>query len=278
MKFIKLVFVFAALQIVNGNAIVTQNNNTERIVGGRDIPKGQFVPYQVSLQYYTQSNNYKHYCGGSIISKNLVLTAAHCCKGLKVHRMFVKAGVRDLSESQGKRYAVQHYQIHPNYKEFESSDIAIIKIDNNFDLNNISVAAIDVVSPKRVVSNVEVTLTGWGLRLPIELPIFQNQLQTLNFPTVLQTMSYNTISDKECRSKGIDRLSKTEICAQGFLLKGACVGDSGGPLVRYIGNKLQQVGVVSYGFFVCGVFDVPDVYTRVSEFSDWLQQNIARNS
>ncbi|KAI8118236.1 hypothetical protein FF38_08512 [Lucilia cuprina] len=277
MKFIILV-VIIAFYIVNSNAFVIQTNNSERVVGGRDVPKGEFVPYQVSLQYFMQSKNYKHYCGGSIISKNLVLTAAHCCDGLQVQRMFVRAGVRDLSENQGKRYAVAYYLIHPNYKEFESSDIAIIKITNNFDLNNISMAAIDVFSPKRVAGNVEVTLTGWGLRLPIQLPIFQSQLQNLNFPTVLQTMTYSTISDWECKNKGIDRLSKTEICAQGFLLKGACVGDSGGPLVRFEGNRLQQVGVVSYGFFVCGVFDVPDVYTRVSEFSGWLQENIARNS
>lgn len=201
----------------------SQTNTTERIVGGRDVPYGEFVPYQVSLQYYTQSQMYKHYCGGSIISINLVLTAAHCCNGLKVERMMVRAGVRDLGKSEGKRYKVEYYKIHPNYKEFESSDIAIIKIADNFDINNVSMAIVDVTSPKRIVGNVEVTLTGWGLRVPIEIPIFQNQLQTLNFPTVLQTMAYNTISDAECRYKGIDRLSKTEICAQGFLLKGACV-------------------------------------------------------
>ncbi|KAM7361031.1 chymotrypsin-like elastase family member 1 isoform 1-T4 [Cochliomyia hominivorax] len=192
--------------------------------------------------------------------------------------MSIRAGIRDLNDNPHERYAVDHFEIHPNYKEYESSDIAIIKIHGKFDLNNKTMSVIDVANSKRVAGNVGVTLTGWGLRLPIQIPIFQNQLQALQFPTILQRVNYNTISDEECRYKGIDRLSKTEICAQGFLLKGACVGDSGGPLVRYIGNKLQQVGVVSYGFFICGVFDVPDVYTRVSEFSSWLQQKIVKNS
>lgn len=200
-----------------------ESNNGERIVGGYDIPNGQFVPYQVSLQYFMSSQMYKHYCGGSIISKNLVLTAAHCCYGLRVERMLIRAGVRDLSESEGQIYNVENCNIHPNYKEFESSDIAVIKISDNFDLNNVSVGAIDVFSSKRVVGNVDVTLTGWGLRLPIQIPILPNQFQSWNFPTVLQRLNYNTISDAECRNKGIDRLSKTEICAQGFLLKGACV-------------------------------------------------------
>ena len=192
-------------------------------MGGQDVPKGQYVPYQISLQYYTKSKRNEHYCGGSIIAKNLVLTAAHCCKGLKAQYMSVRAGVRDLSTAEGKRYKVDFYMIHPHYKEFQSSDIAIIKITDYFDLNNVSMAIIDVASPKRIVNNVDVTLTGWGLRLPIELNVLENYFETLNYPTVLQTMSYNTISDEECKYKGIDRLSKTEICAQGFFLKSACV-------------------------------------------------------
>lgn len=240
MKFSYFSKILLLVQIVNGNInyiikkfqlsitniipfTVTSNNFTERVVGGRDIPKGQFVPYQVSLQYNIQAKSYKHFCGGSIISKNLVLTAAHCCNGLKIERISVLAGVRDLNDVQGHRYGVQYCEIHPNYKEFESSDIALIKIYNSFHLNNVSMAIIDVTSAKRVAGNIDVTLTGWGLRLPVQIPIFQNQFQTLNYPTVLQTVNYNTISDEECRNKGIDRLSKTEICAQGFLLKGACV-------------------------------------------------------
>lgn len=49
-------------------------------------------------------------------------------------------------------------------------------------------------------------------------------------------------------------------------------GDSGGPLVASTAEgDLYQVGVVSYGLIICGIFDVPDVYTRVSEFDQWLQ-------
>ena len=43
-----------------------------RIVGGQNAENNQF-PYQISLRF----NNY-HICGGSIISKNYVITAAHC--------------------------------------------------------------------------------------------------------------------------------------------------------------------------------------------------------
>ncbi|KAH8357879.1 hypothetical protein KR200_008275 [Drosophila serrata] len=234
-----------------------------RIVGGSDVPAGEHVPYQVSLQYST-SGGQMHFCGGSIIAPNRILTAAHCCQGLNASRMSVVAGIRNLDE-RGSRSRVLSYSIHPQYQELVTSDIAVLSIDPPLKFDNDSISAIEFRGKQFVGGGVPVTLTGWGLRLPVPFPFLDN----VNYPNTLQRMSYNTITNRECRDAGMEDVTDTEICARGPF-RGACSGDSGGPLVT-TDKGLKQVGIVSYGLVVCGLFISPDVYTRVSTFSEWIE-------
>ncbi|XP_050340165.1 chymotrypsin-2 [Bactrocera neohumeralis] len=254
------------------HAVTSTTTDSTRIVGGHDVPPGEYVPYQVSLQYFTKKNKYQHFCGGSIISPNRILTAAHCCKDFDVKRMTVLAGVRDLNDSEGVRVQVSSYDIHDNYEELVTSDIAILTLEGPLNLDGIRMSAIEVRGSDLVDGGVPVTLTGWGLRLPISLPFLPPELENINYPTILQTVNYRTITNQECLYSGMEDLTETEICARGAIFTGACSGDSGGPLVMKTSAGLHQVGIVSYGLFVCGVFTViPDVYTRVSIFDDWIQ-------
>uniref|UniRef100_W8BW94 Chymotrypsin-C n=1 Tax=Ceratitis capitata TaxID=7213 RepID=W8BW94_CERCA len=269
---LKLLYILVLL----AEAVLSKTtNNTTRIVGGHDVPLGQYVPYQVSLQYFTRKNKYQHFCGGSIIAPDRILTAAHCCKDFDVGRMSILAGIRDLNDSEAVRIQVQSYDIHENYEELVTSDIAILKLMEPLNLDGTRIAAIDVRGGEVVGGGVPVTLTGWGLRLPVAFPFLPPELDNINYPTTLQTMDYHTITNQECKSSGMEDLTDTDICARGTLLKGACSGDSGGPLVTKTNAGLHQVGIVSYGLFVCGVFSViPDVYTRVSVFDEWIRERM----
>ncbi|XP_035233263.1 transmembrane protease serine 9-like, partial [Stegodyphus dumicola] len=66
----------------------------------------------------------------------------------------------------------------------------------------------------------------------------------------------------------------TNICAGGEKNKDACSGDSGGPLIVKSDGKWFSVGVVSWGR-TCGGLDLPGVYTRVSQYLDWIRDETA---
>ncbi|XP_037942714.1 chymotrypsin-2-like [Teleopsis dalmanni] len=254
-------------------SLIYGQNTTQRIVGGVDIPRGTYVPYQVSLQYRDRSNEFHHYCGGSVLTAKHILTAAHCCLGLNPKRISVLAGVRDLRDKTGQRVQVVSYDIHEDYQELFTADIAILRLDSPLQLDGVAVAPISLSGTSKIGGGVRATLTGWGLRLPVPFPFLPSHLENINYPTTLQTMNYSTVSNRDCENSGI-QLTPAEICAKGYFLRGACSGDSGGPLVIHTPNGLRQVGIVSYGLIICGVFDVPDVYTRVSAFQNWITNRI----
>ena len=60
-----------------------------RIVGGEEAVDGEF-PWQVSLRQITGVGA-THFCGGSVIDKDWVLTAAHCCAGQVRRRLAVSS-------------------------------------------------------------------------------------------------------------------------------------------------------------------------------------------
>lgn len=77
-----------------------QDDDLDRVINGQAAAKGAY-PYQISLQvgYF----GYQHICGGSILNRNAILTAAHCVDTAPsfFNRYRVVAGEHDLSTSEG---------------------------------------------------------------------------------------------------------------------------------------------------------------------------------
>ncbi|XP_030374614.1 trypsin 3A1-like [Scaptodrosophila lebanonensis] len=267
----RLLFIAVALlpgSMTSSNKGEPSSDELTRIVGGSEVPQNEYVPYQISLQYQTK-RGITHFCGGSIIAPNRILTAAHCCQGLNVTRMTVVAGVRNLDDRTGYRSKALNCTTHPDYTALDTSDIAVLSIDPPLKYNNHTIAPISVKGKEFVPGNVSVTVTGWGRRFAISLPF----LEQFIYPNSLRRMNYATITNEKCRARLMTKVTERDICAQG-LFRGVCTGDSGGPLVMKTSKGVHQVGVVAYGLAICGLSITPDVYTRVSAFSDWIQKQL----
>ena len=237
-----------------------------RIIGGSEAVEGRF-PYAVSLQ-----NGPASFCGGSLIAKDVVLTAAHCMLAPGVFTPSVVLGRHDLNDSNGEVFAVRDQVSHPDYDE--------MRMDNDFMLIFLAGAstADDVVTVKLnsnpSVPDVgrDVTVMGWG-DTNINVIISESS-------DVLMNIDVSIISNEECDANELFTGSITDsmLCAKVANGQSVCYGDSGGPLVVKgdDGGSDLLVGIVSWGVVCLDQF--PNVYSRVSRGYDWIQSAVCNGS
>lgn len=226
-----------------------------KIVGG-SATTIEDHPYQVSIQIKGS-----HFCGGSLIQGDVVLTAAHCFGGtINIEDYTVRVGSTNRKEG-GQVVQVKSYRNHPSYNaETHANDVAVLRLGNNVSLNSaVRTIELATVTPKTGASAI---VSGWGVK----------QSGGLIAPADLLEAEVKIVDYKECGSsqyryakigKPID---SSMVCAEEES-KDACQGDSGGPLVS--GDKL--VGVVSWGYG-CAIVGFPGVYADVPHHQSWIEE------
>ena len=127
-------------------------------------------------------------------------------------------------------------------------NVALVNYDNKF-----------------IDGGVDVTVYGWGLTVGGGQQV----------PEDLQRGFLKTMTNTECDNLwgSVNPVKEGMLCAfdrngaQGATT--ACNGDSGGPLVD---SRKNLVGIVSWGENGCKA-TMPNVYTRVSTYVDWINSN-----
>ncbi|KAM7314795.1 transmembrane protease serine 2-like [Ixodes scapularis] len=234
-----------------------------RIVGGWNATEGEF-PWQVSIQ---QRKTRDHFCGGSIIEPDIVVTAAHCVDGNDPWYLLVQAGILDLRNSTDYTQLrdVEQIVVHESFEIADySNDIALLKLTVPFDFATSSerIGTICLPAKDRPLKG-HVTVTGWGYTLHDGL--LSPQLRAVSVPVKTSTPICDTAS--------LFRYDPTTQFCAGSLEKDACKGDSGGTALQKEGDSSVLVGVISFGEN-CGVD--PGIYVRVTAYTDWIRENIVK--
>merc|ERR1712033_100287 len=200
------------------------------IVGGHAVTRGSF-PWQVSIQ------SWGHFCGGTIINKRWILTAAHCftrgSSGVKI-----VAGEHNLRYTEGseQKIYVQRHFTHPQYgSRSQKNDITLLKLSQDLRFDSYTQPA---CLPKLANENSDyaagdlVTVSGWGSTRA------NFDLATRDSPSPLRAVSVPLISDSTCKKSKYygSQISYSMVCAGklGVGGKDSCQGDSGGPLVKQV--------------------------------------------
>nr|XP_055147391.1 serine protease 44-like [Symphalangus syndactylus] len=243
-------------------------HRVSRIIGGLPAPNRKW-PWQVSLQ---TSN--RHHCGGSLIDRRWVLTAAHCVFSHLEYK--VKLGDTDLHAGSKEALVIPVRDIiFPSNFDFATltNDIALALLAYSV---NYSSHIQPVCLPEKlfeVEAGTECWVTGWG-RVSESGPV----------PFVLQETELNIMHHEKCREMLKNKsISKSRMVMRGTICgyhdqgKDACQGDSGGPLVCELNGTWVQVGIVSWGIG-CGRKGYPGIYTEVSFYKKWIIDHLRQAS
>ncbi|KAM9269039.1 LOW QUALITY PROTEIN: chymotrypsinogen B-like [Cariama cristata] len=250
-----------------GPAIAPVIRGYNRIVNGEPAVPGSW-PWQVSLQ----RDNGFHFCGGSLISENWVVTAAHCSVRT-TDTVVVGAYDQDVPSSDEQKLVIEKVFKNPNFNMLTiRDDITLLKLATPARLSaRVSPVCLPQAT-EEFPGGMTCVTTGWGL----------TNTYATETPAVLQQVALPLLTNAQCKQYWGYRIKDSMVCAgaDGASSCDPCThplpqGDSGGPLVCQKNGVWNLVGIVSCS----GTCDtnVPAVYTRVTALRSWINSILLAN-
>mmetsp|Transcript_12041 Transcript_12041/g.35200 ORF Transcript_12041/g.35200 Transcript_12041/m.35200 type:complete len:319 (+) Transcript_12041:77-1033(+) len=245
------------------------------IIGGDLVQSGNKYPFLAWLGD-EDGTGLAQFCGGTLISDRVVLTAAHCVSSEDSvnKKMYVRFKLADYGKEKGIERKVVNWQRHRQFDRVSMFyDLALLLLDEKIPANVVEpVTLSDGSKPFEKGGNK--TVSGWG-----STDDWCSQYDTLlreatfpmgGFAPQCQTGGSKSIGIAE------DFNYTSQICAGQFApadrMHYPGCGDSGGPLMAKTRGGLIQVGIVSWTYGL----PYPDVFTRVSAYRGWIHDTAAQ--
>lgn len=219
-----------------------------KIINGEDA-KSNSYPWIVSLRLNLSGTYSNHFCGGSIIDENTILTAAHCVvitKNISLFTVFVGLHDSTIIPADTNIFSVSEVYIHPEYNDTTlRNDVAVLKLTKSLTFSDkVSTICLPSANSHKSLYNKEVVAAGWGATQSVSTPTFlqQAKLRVINetyfediqsiIPIFYTSEQYAVIEDGINPDKNV------------------CSGDSGGPLVFYDerSRRWTLYGITSFVF------------------------------
>ncbi|XP_072012500.1 mannan-binding lectin serine protease 2 isoform X2 [Engystomops pustulosus] len=254
-----------------------------RIIGGENAKLGDY-PWQVFIQNDPRNG------GGALLNDNWVITAAHVIyeeeRELEIIRKntILKMGFISQDDSSAYTAFPKAFFIHPDYKDDNTfnNDIALIKLQDKVPLNaHVLGICLPTKNNRFLINDTQDGLmsgevAGWGKTKSRSKP--SKDLLYVEVD-VVERAKCNAAYQKKLKAGNRILVTDNMFCA-GMPKKDSCEGDSGGALAFKDSHTDTWFigGIVSWGGDKCGAKDLYGVYTRVSNYLDWIHETILTNT
>ncbi|KAG8235701.1 hypothetical protein J437_LFUL014045 [Ladona fulva] len=212
-----------------------------RITNGNEATPHQF-PWQAAV-ILTMATGQQAFCGGSVISDEWILTAAHCAKDAESFEIIL--GAQKVQENEPTQI-----RITTTNKIVHEENIQAIRLPSLSEQGN-------------NFKGQTATVSGWG----------KPSDDATSISPVLRFESDKVIGNLICRLQYLINLRDSNVCLDGSDGRSTCNGDSGGPLyIQDKDGKPTQIGVVSFGSALGCEKGYHPVFTRVTSYLKWISQ------
>ncbi|EDV44017.1 uncharacterized protein Dana_GF18777 [Drosophila ananassae] len=210
------------------------------IYNGQEYSRGKY-PWLTAI-HHAQSGKRSFVCGGSLLSTNMVITAAHCVHKMETHNIFIELGRHDLYDNDeigAEARNVKGLLLHPDYnsRTQPDADVALVTMERPVVFNDIiSPICLWTVEESSIVAT-SGFIAGWG-----KDEVGNEKTQ---YPRVVEA-AFGSATDCASRWR-VPRVTDRTLCAGNRDGSGPCFGDSGGGLMVRRHNRWLLRAIVSVG-------------------------------
>jgi len=257
----------------------------DKIVGGHEAKKHQY-PWLISLWLeYPEWGIDNHMCGGTLISPQYIVTAAHCTLEMggpqfedpKVWKALIGAHDFNNLDSDTKWIKIEKIVNNADYSSLtHENDIAIWKLAEPVDIDTDKWISNAICLPPPPSEHLDLT------KLKCHVAGFGRLIQDGTPATVLQEVELPVITAAKCRTYYPAKIWKPQTIFDSNFCAGyeeggkdSCQGDSGGPFMCILPatGRYFLAGIVSWGNG-CAQAGRPGVLNDPSHYLNWIQNTI----